>query len=312
MHENNSSTEIHLFSNNQIDKKKWDCCISHSLNEIPYPYSWYLDCVCKNWEALIWKDYEAVFPLTWNKKGGVYYLFQPFFTQQLGVFSPKEISPSLLNDFLETIPEKFRLAEINLNIANPYSGNLFSVRKKITHQLLLNEKHDVLLANYNENTKRNLKKAAKENLTVTDDITAVQLISLFKKNQGETVKELKKEDYERLKNLVAVSIRNNSGELIGVKTINGKLCAAGFFVRSKRVLINLFPSSNEEGKKSGAMFLLIDYMLKKYEQSDLIFDFEGSEIPSIARFYKGFGAEEVYYYHIRRNNLPWHLKWLKQ
>ncbi|MCK4361546.1 MAG: hypothetical protein KAV70_07350, partial [Bacteroidales bacterium] len=71
----------------QINKSKWDECIKKSFNGIIYGYSWYLDIVCKHWEALVENDYERVFPLTTGKKFGINYLYQPFFTQQLGVFS---------------------------------------------------------------------------------------------------------------------------------------------------------------------------------------------------------------------------------
>ena len=59
-------------------------------------------------------DYEAVMPLTWNKKYGFYYLYQPAFTASLGVFG-KNIDEQLVEEFLEAIPAKFKLIEISLN-----------------------------------------------------------------------------------------------------------------------------------------------------------------------------------------------------
>lgn len=304
--------EILFLPQEKIDRGKWDECIANALNEIPYAYSWYLDCVCTQWDALVLNDYEAVFPLISNKKAGVHYLYQPFFTQQSGVFSAGKITEELVSQFLENIPERFKLIEINLNTENEYSGNRFSVKKKCTHHLLLNKDYRQIFSGYNENTKRNLKKAEKENLTVTDSILPEEQILLFRRNQGKKIKELKTKDYERLSILMTTILNRESGEIYGVRNINGEIGAAGFFVRSKRFVINLFPSGNEEGRKNGSMFLLIDFMLRKYAGTNLIFDFEGSEIPSIAKFYKGFGSDEVYYPFIRRNNLPWHLKWLKK
>ncbi|HSQ44739.1 MAG TPA: hypothetical protein VLM16_07060, partial [Ginsengibacter sp.] len=69
-----------------IDKQKWDRCIDAAPNGLIYAYSFYLDAMSKNWDALILNDYEIVMPLTWNKKYGVYYLYQPFFTKALGIF----------------------------------------------------------------------------------------------------------------------------------------------------------------------------------------------------------------------------------
>ncbi len=305
-------SKILYLSQDRVDMKKWDECIAHSINELPYAYSWYLNSVCYSWDALVLNDYESVFPLTWKKKAGISYLYQPFFTQQLGIFSTQKITPELVNAFLENIPEEFKLIEINLNADNDYSGNLFSVKKKLTHHLLLNNNHSKITSGYNENTKRNLKKARKGNLSVTDNVSPETLISLFRKNQGDRVNEIKSKDYERLKNLMDSVLKNSSGEIIGVTGNDGQICAAGFFVRSKRFIINIFPSSNETGRKNGAMFRLIDFVLEKYEHSDLIFDFEGSEISSISKFYKGFGSHEVFYPFIRRNNIPWWMKILKK
>ena len=71
----------------QIDKAKWDACIASVDNGSIYAYSFYLDTMAKHWDALILNDYEAVMPLTWNKKYGIAYLYQPFFTASLGIFS---------------------------------------------------------------------------------------------------------------------------------------------------------------------------------------------------------------------------------
>jgi hypothetical protein len=42
-------------------------------------------------------------------------------------------------------------------------------------------------------------------------------------------------------------------------------------------------------------------------------DFEGSDIESVARFYKGFGATSFHYTSLRINRLPWPIKqWADQ
>jgi hypothetical protein len=43
----------------------------------------------------------------------------------------------------------------------------------------------------------------------------------------------------------------------------------------------------------------------------MILDFEGSEIPGIARFFKSFGAEKFHYYRLKMNRLPWFIKLIK-
>src|ERR1039458_6261489 len=104
---------IRYIHHSQINKKDWDSCIGNSANTTIYAYSWYLDAVCPAWEALVEGEYETVMPLTPNKKYSIHYLFQPFFTQQLGVFSNYLRTESKINQFLSAIPEKFKFVEIN-------------------------------------------------------------------------------------------------------------------------------------------------------------------------------------------------------
>ena len=110
---------IQYLQHNQIDKAKWDATMAKCGNI--YAYSWYLDVVHPNWEALVEDDYQSVMPLTGGKKFGVNYLFQPYFVQQLGVFSKAPMTPEKTEEFLNAIPKKYRFAEIRLNESNTFN-----------------------------------------------------------------------------------------------------------------------------------------------------------------------------------------------
>jgi hypothetical protein len=56
--------QIQYLSHKNIDKIKWDAVIASSSNRLIYGYSFYLDHMAKQWDALILNDYEAVMPLT--------------------------------------------------------------------------------------------------------------------------------------------------------------------------------------------------------------------------------------------------------
>ena len=68
--------KITYVKRDDIDTAKWDSCIARSVNGIVYAYSWYLDIVAENWDALIGDDYQAVFPLPHNVKYGISYIYQ--------------------------------------------------------------------------------------------------------------------------------------------------------------------------------------------------------------------------------------------
>ena len=96
--------------------------------------------MAKHWDALVLNDYEAVLPLTWNKKYGVYYLYQPPFTAHLGVFG-KNLNKELINDFLNTIPVKFKYWDISLNHANYFQLQNFNLHERVNYVLPLQDSY---------------------------------------------------------------------------------------------------------------------------------------------------------------------------
>ena len=53
---------IRFVEHNEVDTNKWDKCVKRSINSTPYAFSWYLDIVVSNWNALILNDYEPSIP----------------------------------------------------------------------------------------------------------------------------------------------------------------------------------------------------------------------------------------------------------
>jgi len=94
---------ILYFKNQEIDKKKWDHAIRHSVNNIMYAYSWYLDMVSPGWDALIQGDYDVVMPVTWHKKWGVKFLMQPMFAKMLGIFSNQQLGKDVMKEFIDEV-----------------------------------------------------------------------------------------------------------------------------------------------------------------------------------------------------------------
>ena len=186
---------VRYIRHNQIDKQRWDDCIARSVNRRVYAFSWYLDQVCPGWDAVINDDYLAVFPLTMNRKWGITYLYQPYFTQQLGVFSEGEITSELMEAFFLAIPEKVSFAEIQLNAMNNFQVNGWELKTRLNHELPLNFPYSDLYRNYSQNTRRNLKKAGEAGVSLGEPPSTESLIDLFKNNFGEREGKLKQQHY---------------------------------------------------------------------------------------------------------------------
>ena len=164
---------------------KWDVLIERSFNGLIYAYSWYLDITCDNdWDALVEGDYESVMPLPKGKKKfGFLYIYRPLFTQQLGVFSASEITDEKVKRFLSHIPRSYLYLEMSLNTSNHFEDDSFEISNGVTHLLNLNQSYDSLYKNYNQDRKKNLKKAFKKTLTITKEALPLDVINLFKTNR---------------------------------------------------------------------------------------------------------------------------------
>lgn len=295
----------------QIDKTRWDETIEKSYNGLIYAYSWYLDIVSPGWHGLVSEGYKAVMPLTWRKKFGFEYLFPPFFTQQLGVFSKQTLSAEILSHFIAKIPPRYKFLEINLNADNMFLPEGFKYKRNSNHTVNLNRSYDELAKGYSENLSRNLKKALSHQFQIVNMQSADELINLFRKNKGKSVKNFKDKEYYTLTELIIAAFEKKMCEVYYAYYEN-RLLAGAVFMKSKNRIIFLFSATNDEGKKMLAMPVLIDRYIRQHQQREITFDFEGSNDINLARFYKSFGAIESTYLQIEKNKLPLPFRLLKK
>jgi hypothetical protein len=224
------------------------------------------------------------------------------------------LSEETVLNFIEAIPTHFRFAEINLNTFNKIQNGKYKVYNWLNHELDLIKPYESIHKNYTTNLKRNLKKAEKENLTFVENIKPDDIINIFRENRGRTV-NLSDEDYNILTRLTYTGIYRGKARTYGVYMGMNELCAGVIFLQSKKKKIFLFSGLTEQGKQVNAMAFLIDQFIKLNNQQHVTLDFEGSNNPNLARFYKSFGSKEITYPHLKINrfNFPLNLmlKFLK-
>ena len=290
----------------KIDLQKWDACIEGASNGSVYALSTYLDHMSPGWDALIRDDYEAVMPLTQKKKWGISYLTQPPLKAEGGIFRKGPITAALLNAFLQAIPAKYTFWEFSLNRGNLQEGTDFPIYKRMNFVLPLNRPYEEISNNYRKDLKANLKKAADEELEYYKDVD-IDTITQLADRKLKSLTNLTSKDYENFKALT----RKQNPKIRAVRNNNGAFLASGVFFFSHDKAYYVLAGNHPEGRKTGASHLLLDRFIEEHANSNLTFDFEGSDLPNLAMFYKGFGAEEAPYAAIRLNRLPRAIKWLK-
>jgi len=281
---------IRFLQHREIDKVKWDQRLETALTSRIYAYSWYLDVVSPNWCALIEDDYESIFPIPIQKRIGIFYISQPLFTQQLGLFSSKDSNN--VGAFLREIPKRIWIRSLQIH------NRLENAKIKNNFELDISPDIERIRKEYSQNVKRNLKKAKKNNLEIkgcSNDL----LIKLFKQNKGKEVKELDKSAYVTLSQLLERIQQKEKGECLGVYK-KEQLISAAFFSNCLGRSVYLLSASNSSAREIGANHFLIDNYIAKYKKDSLILDFEGTMIPTLGRFYASFGAQKKHYFLINK------------
>jgi lipid II:glycine glycyltransferase (peptidoglycan interpeptide bridge formation enzyme) len=247
--------------------------------------------------------------LPWRKKWGFYYLYQPFLTAQLGLFG-KGLSADLLKYFLLTIPSKFKLWDFPLNTKNVYQISGFTLQLRTNFILPLHNSYESLYAEYRQNVKRNIKKALQYNCTITKSIDIDAVMDLAKRFTSGISNYM--DDLDRFLQLYHDLDQKKQACCYGVYSSRKELMASCVFFFSHQRAYYILVGNHPNGKTLGASHLLIDSFIKDHAGSNLILDFEGSDIPSLAFFYSSFGAIEEKYSYLKRNQLPWYIRLVKK
>ncbi len=298
--------KILQLKNNEIDKIKWDLAIKNSVNPLVYAYSDYLDITAPDWQALVYEDYSAVMPIAVSRKFGINYIYQPYFTQQSGVFYKTKINEEEILEFISAIPKKIKLIETNFN----YHNNAIEKHslQKVNYVLNLDNAYEDLYKVYSSNTIRNIKKSKKNELILLNNSNIDEIIQFKIQNSASNVLP---SVFDKLKSLIYNFHAKNECEFYSVYDKDELIATTVFIIRDNRAYY-ILAASNEKAKKKAASFLIINEFIRKHAGTKMILDFEGSNIPGIARFFASWGAKPVNYYYFRQNKLPLFLKLFKK
>lgn len=289
---------LQLLKNKDINRPLWDNCVRQATNSLPYALSWYLDCVAENWDALVWGNYEAVMPLPWLRKFGVKCVYQPYYCQQTGIFSKTAVNRATAEAFLNYCRQNFSYVNLNLNPSIPHlQGYKLSARKNLL--LPLHTNYQNLRKGFSENHRRNIAKAEKKAITVKAADKPEELLDFYVGNVNRTKENFKLQHEKIVRKLVNELMVQKGGKIYYACNTEGTWLAATLLISHGARLINIINTSSTAGKATGASHFLFNELIKENAGKPLILDFEGSSIPSIARFYEGFGAQPELFYHLK-------------
>ncbi len=280
-------------TNHQIDKEKWDLAILNADESHVYMLSWYLDIVSPGWECIVFDDYKIIFPLPVKYKYCIPYLVQPLLCQKSGIFGIG-VNDKIAKAFYKKIFWEFPYFNLKLSNALGLHKTKY-LNGKINYTLDLTADYDILVKDYKKNTLRNIKKAKKVNLFLSE--CDVNSFLAFGKTYIQGINE---SEYITFTSLVLKASEKGKTHILKVCNQEGEILAAACFLIWNMQIVYLAGASSPQGKELLAMHLIFDGLIKEYAATGWLLDFEGSMISGVAKFFRGFGGKASYYYHVKK------------
>jgi hypothetical protein len=255
------------------------------------------------WQALVDDDYDSVFPIPGFSRFGIQYISTPTFLQQLGAFSPDKPVPTAIGEFLDYMPDFFKL--IDLCIGQKISTVGYKVSEKVNYELDLSKPYETIFNNFSDHCRKNIEISARKCPELVSSIKPDEIINLFIQNNRKEINGIKIHDFQRLKNLMNFCIINKKGKLIGVRGARKKLIFGLFLVEIRGNKTILFVVNTPLSRERRIDYFVVNELIKNYSSTRTILDFAGSSIPSVSSFIESFGSEKLPYYRLYRNRLFW-------
>lgn len=296
--------KIRILSSKDVDREKWDKCARENENGLIYARSLFLDYMAGRWKGIVVGEYESVMPICYSKKYGVKYLVKPAFAQQLGLIGYWENSESLLR----VINKEYRYGDVYFNFGNQQFKPVCTERTNFI--LSLKESYRNIYEGYKLNLKRSIAHAERNHLQVME-CSVSEAIGAYKAYL-KTKTFLLASAFDKLEALCKDTffLKNNFARK--VVSLSGETLAVALFLKDNKRIYNIAPTTFDNGRKTNAMHFLLNEVIKEFACTDLLFDFEGSEIPGVRTFYLKFSPVNQPYYHYHFNKLPVPLRFFKK
>ncbi|MDX5422037.1 MAG: GNAT family N-acetyltransferase [Hymenobacteraceae bacterium] len=313
---------IVYLTHREIDKTQWDSVVEQSCQRQVYAMSWYLDVVSPGWEAVVALSqeggYQMVMPVPCRRKLGLRYIQQPFYCQQLGVYSAEKVCKAVYEAFIAELHRKFRYV-INLafNTDNqlPPAMPAVQVGHTATHYLDLSPGYERIFQSYTRDRKMNLRRAHKAQLSIVESDDIEPLIDFFKQDAaGRVFGGVSEGAYRLLRKLHQVLRSKGVARLLYTEDQAGRKNAGCLFMVWGGRVVYIFNAAPRHSRKQNGRTLLLDYMIQRYAGQPYTLDFESPDATeeAIVSFYKSFGATAMPIPVLHYNRLPQGIKKVRE
>ncbi|MGZ3867235.1 MAG: GNAT family N-acetyltransferase [Bacteroidia bacterium] len=273
------------------NKEKYrEFCKKHDV--ALYQNDWWLDAVCgENWDAIITEKSAFAFPF--KKKYNLKLIQMPLLTHGLGPVSEElieQLPPFDLFDLYFLPDEKAEAAK--------WEG--FKKTIRYSYQLSDISNNEKTFAGFASSTRQQIRKAQKMvAVSESNDVAMLhQMVSLT------FARQKKKAPYSLpyVKDIYEACIKHKACKILIAKDKEENIHGACLLAYDKQTAYYVMGGSDPKFKSSAAYSLLMWEAIQEASKHSKEFNFCGSSIPSIAKFFSGFGAQPQPFLHLKKVN----------
>jgi hypothetical protein len=274
---------------------------------------WWLDTVCgERWDVLLYEEkacIRAAFPFYMPIPNVI---TMPPMTQTMGVWFAPEAEDmkytsvlsrrqAVCQYFIERINARAFYQNFNYRITDwlPFYWNGFSQTTRYTYVLENISDRDSILNNMAPNIRRNISRAKeKYRIGIVRDIPVDELVRMITLSFDR--RHLKAMHIPVLRKIVAAAKDRNQGDIWGGYDEDGNLHAAAFVVWQESSAWYIAGGGSPDFRHSGAHALVLSRAIEDVSEYTGTFDFEGSMLNGVERFFREFGGRQMPYMNIHK------------
>ncbi len=277
-------------------------------------YLWWETVVKNNWDVLLYKKGEeilACMPYLLKSKWGQKAIIPPMLTPYQGISYaiPPDSKPDKRLSFMRKAQEALieqlpacglflRQFDTSESYLLPFYWNDYELKVRYTYLLDTQLKESDLFANLKDSLRREIKKAQSlGELAITKEAdTLFQL----KKENAKSHNEPLSYDLAYLSRIA--KLQNVDRARIQEVTIGGRTIASLLVCWDNQQLYYTCGAIDPEYRNSGALSWLLWEAILLAKEKNLVFNFEGSMIKSIEKYFASFGATPTPFFDVKKIN----------
>lgn len=315
MHGVNIMDDLNVRYLNEEEFDKWDNFVEQSPQGTLFSKTQWLIAVCGEFKILVVEENNQfiggiALPFTYGK------LYRdPKLTPQLGILLPKPSSKAkystvlsketkIIVSLLEKLPQ-YRQFDYNFsyNFTNflPFIWEGYNTSVRYTYVIDDLTDLDEIHSNFQYDVKYEINKAMKNNIKVVSDLSIEQFYEINRKTFKRQGMEMPY-SLEFLKNLDdKLKVKNCRKILFGIDD-NNNILAATYIVYDSKCAYYLIGGSDPQYRNSGVQTLLLWESIKFASGVSRKFDFEGSSVKNIEKYFRKFGGQQKIIHNVNKSD----------